>query len=72
MSKELKDYRIDVNILCPEGFTYTGMAGEGINEFFQKNNMTILKPTVMNKAILFLASAESNGIMGGKIIGKDF
>ena len=72
MSKELKDYGIDVNILCPGGFTDTGMAGEGVKEFFQKNNMPILKPTVMNKAILFLASDESNGITGEKIIGKDF
>ena len=72
MSKELKDYGIDVNILCPGGFTDTGMAGEGVKEFFQKNNMPILKPTVMNKAILFLASDESNGINGEKIIGKDF
>lgn len=72
MSKELKDYSIDVNILCPGGFTDTGMAGEGVKEFFQKNNMPILKPTVMNKAILFLASDESNGTTGEKIIGKDF
>ena len=72
MSKELKNYGIDVNILCPGGFTDTGMAGEGVKEFFQKNNMPILKPTVMNKAILFLASDESNGITGEKIIGKDF
>ena len=72
MSKELKEYGIDVNILCPGGFTDTGMAGEGIKEFFQKNNMPILKPDVMNKAILFLASDKSNGITGEKIIGKDF
>ena len=70
MSKELKDYNIDVNILCPGGFTDTGMAGDGIKEFFQKNNMPILKPTVMNKAILFLASDESNGTKGEKIIEK--
>ena len=72
MSKELKKYGIDVNILCPGGFTDTEMAGEGIKEFFQKNNMPILKPTVMNEAIVFLASDKSNGITGEKIIGKDF
>jgi gluconate 5-dehydrogenase len=36
MSKELKDMGIDVNVVCPGGFTDTGMAAKGIKEFFQK------------------------------------
>ena len=72
MAEELKEFGIDVNVICPGGFTDTGMAGEGVKEFFLKNNMPILPPTVMNKVILFLASPESKGISGEKIIGKDF
>jgi gluconate 5-dehydrogenase len=34
--------------------------------------MQILQPTVMNKVILFLASSESRGLTGEKIVGKDF
>lgn len=72
MAEELRDLGIMVNVICPGGFTDTGMAGAGVKEFFQKNHMQILEPTVMNKAILFLASPESDGLTGEKIIGKDF
>ena len=44
---------------------------KGVKEYFQKHNMPILPPTVMNKAISFLASPASEGITGEKIIGKD-
>lgn len=71
MANELKDMGIMVNVICPGGFTDTGMAGEGVKEFFIKNNMPILRPTVMNKAISFLASPASAGITGEKLIGKD-
>lgn len=71
MANELKDMGIMVNVICPGGFTDTGMAGEGVKEFFLKNNMPILQPTVMNKAISFLASPASAGITGEKLIGKD-
>ena len=71
MANELKDMGIMVNVICPGGFTDTGMAGEGVKEFFRKNNMPVLPPTVMNKAISFLASPASTGIYGEKIIGKD-
>jgi len=53
------------------GFIDTGMAGEGIKQFFQQNNMPILPPTVMNKALSFLATKASVGIYGEKLIGKD-
>jgi NAD(P)-dependent dehydrogenase (short-subunit alcohol dehydrogenase family) len=71
MANELREMGIMVNVICPGGFTDTGMAGEGVKAFFQKNNMPILPPTVMNKAISFLASTASAGISGEKIIGKD-
>ena len=71
MANEMKDMGIMVNVICPGGFTDTSMAGKGVKEFFEKNNMPILPPTVMNKAISFLASEKSAGICGEKIIGKD-
>ena len=71
MANELKDMGIMVNVICPGGFTDTGMAGDGVKEFFEKNNMPVLQPTVMNKAISFLASPASAGIYGEKLIGKD-
>ena len=72
MKDELAEFNIDVNVICPGGFTDTGMAGKGVKEFFQQNNMTVLQPTVLNKVISFLASEESGGISGEKFIGKDF
>jgi len=72
MAEELRELGIMVNVICPGGFTDTGMAGAGVKEFFQKNQMQILEPTIMNKVILFLASIESEGLTGEKIIGKDF
>ncbi len=72
MAEELRDLGIMVNVICPGGFTDTGMAGTGVKEFFQKNNMEILQPNVMNDVILFLASSSSKGITNEKIIGKDF
>ena len=71
IANELKDMGIMVNVICPGGFTDTGMAGEGVKEFFEKNNIPILQPTVMNKAVSFLASPASAGIFGEKLIGKD-
>lgn len=71
MAEELRGTGVMVNVICPGGFTDTGMAGEGAKDFFLKNDMPILQPTVMNKAISFLASSASTGISGEKLIGKD-
>lgn len=53
MADEIAEFGVSVNIICPGGFTDTGMAGKGAKEFFEKNNVAILAPTVMNKLILF-------------------
>ena len=71
MAEELKGTKIWVNTICPGGFTDTNMAGKGVKELFKKYNLPILAPNVMNKAILFLASSEAEGITGEKFIGKD-
>jgi gluconate 5-dehydrogenase len=71
MAEELRDAGIAVNIICPSGFTDTDMAPAGTKEFFRKNNLPILPPTILNRTILFLASPASRGITGEKLIGKD-
>ena len=70
MAGEMAEFGVDVNVICPGGFTDTGMAAKGAKEFFQNNNMTVLEPTVMNKLILFLASDASKGIRGEKFLGR--
>lgn len=72
MAQELRDTGITVNVICPGGFTDTPMAGKGAKESFLKNNLPILPPTVLNRAIAFLASPLSDGIHGEKIVGRDF
>ncbi|MBQ1332741.1 MAG: SDR family oxidoreductase [Lachnospiraceae bacterium] len=72
MAQELQDTGIDVNIVCPGGFTDTAMAGEGDLEYMRENGLPVLEPTVLNRTISFLASPASAGITGEKIIGKDF
>lgn len=71
MSKELNKYGINVNVICPGGFTDTNMAGKGAKEFMLKNNRPILTPDVLNGTILFLASPAAAGLNGEKIVGKD-
>ncbi|RAS80755.1 SDR family NAD(P)-dependent oxidoreductase [Priestia endophytica] len=72
LSEELHDLGIMVNVICPGGFTETGMTTEAMREFFHQNNLPILTPDVMNKTILFLASPKAEGLTGEKIIGKEF
>ncbi len=72
MAGEMAEFGVDVNVICPGGFTDTGMAAKGAKEFFEKNNMTVLQPTVMNRLILFLASDASRGITGEKFLGRTF
>ena len=72
MAGEMAEFGVDVNVICPGGFTDTGMAAKGAKEFFEKNNMTVLQPTVMNRLILFLAADASRGITGEKFLGRTF
>lgn len=72
LAEELKALNITVNVICPGEFTDTAMAKKGVKEFFKKNNMPILEPTVMNKIALFLASDLSDKFNNEKLIGKEF
>ena len=68
--EELKDYNITVNILLPGGAADTGFVPKELRGFFE--NRGLLPASVMNDAILFLASDRAAGITGERIIAKDF
>ena len=69
LAQELAPLGITVNILCPGGATDTGMATE---EMRAAMGDRMLPPTVLNEAILYLASPRSDGVTGEKITGRDF
>ena len=72
LSDELSEKGITVNLLCPGGFTDTAMAPKGAVEAALKEGRTVLSPDIMNEAVLFLASEDSDGITGEKFVGKEF
>jgi gluconate 5-dehydrogenase len=71
MAEDLKENNIDVNMLLPGGATETGMIPEGLLATL-KDKSFLLSPDVMAEPIVFLASDESNGITGARIVAKDF
>jgi len=71
LAEELRERGIAVNVICPGGFTDTNMAPPGAKEFMLKNHRPVLPPTVLNRTILFLASAEAEGLTGEKLVGKE-
>ncbi|MBR3275399.1 MAG: SDR family oxidoreductase [Eubacterium sp.] len=72
LSQELCEFGITVNVLCPGGATDTGMATDDMREMFRKMGRTMLPASIMNEAILYLASPEAEGLNGEKIIGNRF
>jgi len=71
MAEDLKEVGVDVNMLLPGGATETGMIPESYRQSFKEKGL-LLPPEVMNEPIMFLASEESNGITGQRIVAKDF
>jgi gluconate 5-dehydrogenase len=67
MAEDLKEYHIDVNMLLPGGATKTGMVPA---EF--KTGFNLLSPDIMADPIIFLASADSDGITGQRITATEF
>ena len=70
MSDELKDEGIMVNVLLPGGASDTGFVTDDVREYFEKRGL--LPASIMNEAILFLASDKAEGMTGERIIGKEF
>ncbi|MDB5010968.1 MAG: dehydrogenase [Mucilaginibacter sp.] len=71
MAEDLKAYHIDVNMLLPGGATETGMIPDEFKAEI-KEKIQLLSPDIMGEPIVFLASDESNGITGERIIATSF
>ena len=72
LAQELGERGIAVNVICPGGFTDTNMAPPGAKERMLAAGLPVLPPTVLNDAILYLASDAAAGLTGQKLVGKDF
>jgi len=70
VSKELEDLGITVNVLLPGGATLTGFMPEEMHG--KADNSKFLPASIMNEAILFLASDKAVGMTGERIIAKEF
>ena len=69
MTEDLRPAGISVNELLPGGATVTGMIPDGMPE---EASRSLLPADVMGPPIVFLASAEADGLTGERIVAKDF
>lgn len=69
MTEDLRDFGITVNMLLPGGATITGMIPDELPDVARRS---LLGAEVMGPPIVFLASAEANGLTGERIVAKDF
>jgi gluconate 5-dehydrogenase len=68
MTEDLRPYGIAVNILLPGGATDTGMIPDELADAARRS---LLPPEVMGPPVVFLASAEAEGVTGERIVAKD-
>ena len=69
MTEDLRPCGITVNMLLPGGATATGMIPSQMPEEARRS---MLDAGVMGPPIVFLASAEAEGVTGERIVAKDF
>lgn len=65
---DLEGTGVDVNVLLPGGAADTDLLPPSKNKKGADGNL--LPPTIMNEAILWLVSDKSNGVTGGRFIGR--
>ena len=70
MSAELEPLGITVNVLLPGGAADTGLIPPGKREQYLARG--VLPATIMNEAVMYLASPEAAGVTGQRFIGKEF
>ena len=70
LTEQMKDYGITVNILLPGGASNTGFVPE--DQRATAESRGLLPASILNEAILFLASDRAKGLTGERIIAKDF
>jgi len=69
MAEDLAPYGIASNIVLPGGATASGMIPEGIPDAVRA---ILLPAEIMGPPVVFLASAEANGLTGARIVARDF
>jgi len=71
MAEDLKEFGVSVNMLLPGGATVTGMIPDEVRKELE-GNFQLLKPEIMAKPIVFLASEQSEGITGERLVATEF
>ncbi len=69
MTEDLRPHGIWVNLLLPGGATDTGMISDDVPETVRRG---LLSAEVMGPPIVFLASAEADGLTGQRIVARDW
>jgi NAD(P)-dependent dehydrogenase (short-subunit alcohol dehydrogenase family) len=69
MTEDLRQHGITVNMLLPGGATLTGMIPDELPE---KARGGLLAAEVMGPPIVFLASAQAEGLTGERVVAKDW
>jgi gluconate 5-dehydrogenase len=69
MAEDLRPYGITANILLPGGLVLTGMVPE---DFPEERRKSAFDPEIMGAPIVFLASKESEGLTGQRIVASEF
>ena len=69
MTEDLRPHGIAVNLLLPGGATATGMIPDDLPE---EARAALLPASVMGPPIVWLASAEAEGVTGERIVARDF
>lgn len=71
MAKELEGTGVDVNVILPGGAADTGLIPSGLEEAFRARG-NLLPADILNEVMLYLASKESDGVTGQRIIAKEW
>ena len=69
MQEDLRPYGIAVNQLLPGGATRTGMIPDEVPEAARAR---LLDPMIMAEPIRYLCSAASDGLIGERLVARDF
>jgi gluconate 5-dehydrogenase len=70
LSGEMESYNVMVNILLPGGPCDTGFVTDEVRAHYE--GIGLLPASIMNEAIVFLASDKAAGLTGERIIATEF
>jgi NAD(P)-dependent dehydrogenase (short-subunit alcohol dehydrogenase family) len=69
MTADLAEVGVAVNMLLPGGATATGMIPDGVDDAARAR---LLQPSVMGPPVVWLCSAEAEGVRGERIVAAEF